>query len=72
MVEVEILGCVMTAQYGTLKTGDILRTNEAFAAHLVNDCSAAKYVQAVEVAAPIEVEPAEVAEPEPKPRKHKA
>ena len=32
MIEVEILGCVMTAQYGTLKTGDILRTNEAFAA----------------------------------------
>lgn len=64
MVEVEILGCVMTAQYGTLKTGDILRTNEAFAAHLVNDCAAAKYVQAVEVTEPVKAEP--------KPKKHKA
>lgn len=43
MVEVEILGCVMTAQYGTLQAGDILRTNEAFAKHLVDDCNAAKY-----------------------------
>lgn len=68
MVEVEILGCVMTAQYGTLSTGDILRTSEEFAAHLVNDCAAAKYVQAV---APVEV--AEVVAPtEPKNKKHKA
>jgi hypothetical protein len=66
MVEVEILGCVMTAQYGTLSTGDILRTSEEFAAHLVNDCAAAKYTQAKE-ATPAEPE----AEPEQKPRKHK-
>lgn len=46
LVEVEILGCVVTAQYGTLKQGDILRTDAEFAAHLVNDCSAAKYTQA--------------------------
>ena len=81
MVEVEILGCVMTAQYGTLKTGDILRTNEAFAAHLVNDCSAAKYVQSVEVAesnGDQEItgdgtgEALPEIEPEPKTRKHKA
>ena len=46
MVEVEILCCVMTAQYGVLSTGDILRTDAAFAAHLVDDCGAAKYTQA--------------------------
>lgn len=48
LVEVEILGCVITAQYGALKQGDILRTDAAFAAHLVNDCGAAKYTQAME------------------------
>jgi hypothetical protein len=48
LVEVEILGCVMTAQYGTLKQGDILRTNAEFAAHLVDDCGAAKYTQATD------------------------
>lgn len=44
LVKVEILGLVTTAQYGTLTTGQILTTNEAFAKHLVEDCSAAKYV----------------------------
>ena len=48
MVEVEILGQIITSQYGTLNTGDILRTNEAFAKHLVDDCSAAKYCSKVE------------------------
>ena len=46
LVEVEILGCVMTAQHGTLATGDILRTSAEFAAHLVDDCGAAKYTKA--------------------------
>lgn len=45
-VEVEILGQVITARYGVLKTGDILRTDADFAKHLVDDCSAAKYTQA--------------------------
>lgn len=63
MVEVEILGCVVTAQYGTLKAGDILRTSEEFGAHLVNDCNAAKYTQAKPVP--------ETAPVEPKPKKHK-
>jgi hypothetical protein len=43
MVEVEILGMVMTHQYGTLNTGDVLRTNPEFAKHLVEDCGAAHY-----------------------------
>lgn len=45
MVAVEILGCVVTAQYGTLKAGDILRTSAEFAANLVNDCQAAKFCE---------------------------
>lgn len=43
LVEVEITGQAITARYGTLNAGDILRTDKAFADHLVNDCGAAKY-----------------------------
>jgi hypothetical protein len=43
MVEVEITGIVTTAQYGTLSTGDILRTTPEFAKHLVEDCNAARF-----------------------------
>ncbi len=46
LVEVKILGQGITAQYGTLSSGDILRTDAAFARHLVEDCSAAEYTQA--------------------------
>lgn len=46
LVEVEIIGQAITARYGTLNTGDILRTDAEFARHLVEDCSAAKYTQA--------------------------
>lgn len=43
-VEVEILALTISAQYGALRQGDILRTNADFAHHLVEDCMAAKYV----------------------------
>jgi hypothetical protein len=43
MVEVVIQGIVVTHQYGTLNTGDVLRTDPEFAKHLVEDCNAAKY-----------------------------
>jgi hypothetical protein len=46
IVEVEITGQAITARYGTLNAGDILRTDREFADHLVNDCGAAKYVVA--------------------------
>jgi hypothetical protein len=36
----------VVCQYGTFKTGDVLRTDAAFAKHLVEDCSAAEYVTA--------------------------
>ena len=63
-IEVEILGQVITHQYGVLNTGDVLRTDAAFAKHLVDDCGAAKYraapaATAVKVAA--EVEPPQAA-----------
>ena len=45
-VEVEILVQTITAQYGALSQGDILRTSAEFAAHLVDDCGAAKYCKA--------------------------
>jgi len=55
LVEVEILGIVTTAQYGSLNSGDILRTTPEFAKHLVDDCSAARY-RTAEDAAPSEEE----------------
>lgn len=58
MVEIKIIGCVITAQYGTLADGDILRTSEEFAKHLVDDCKAAAYTA--------------IAEEKPRPAKSKA
>ena len=58
----------MTAQYGTLSAGTILATDEAFAKHLVDDCGAAKYVDAkpIEAAEAAEVVAAvEVVDPKP-------
>ena len=49
-VEVEILVQTITAQYGVLSQGDILRTSAEFAKHLVEDCGAAKYKKAMPAA----------------------
>lgn len=43
LVEVEIIAQLITARYGSLSTGDILRTDRAFAEHLINDCNGAKW-----------------------------
>lgn len=43
-VKVKIRGIVATQRYGTLETGDILTTDEAFAKHLVEECGAGEYV----------------------------
>jgi len=43
LVEIQITATVVTARYGTLSHGDLLRTDAAFARHLVEDCAAAKY-----------------------------
>jgi hypothetical protein len=48
LVEIKILGTAITAQYGTLGTGDVLRCEQAFANHLVNDCKVAEYVEVSE------------------------
>jgi hypothetical protein len=45
LVEIKILGTAITAQYGTLATGDILRCDQAFANHLVNDCKVAEFIK---------------------------
>ena len=42
-VEVEVTGLLMTQRYGTLTTGTILRTDLAYAKHLVDDCNGAKF-----------------------------
>lgn len=60
LVEVKILSMTMTSKYGDLTSGDILRTDAAYAKHLVEDCHAAEYITHVkniplaEVAQPIE------------------
>lgn len=62
LVEVEITGQAITARYGTLNTGDILRTDAEFAKHLVEDCAAAKYTKAKPVKVPAKaISPAEPA-----------
>lgn len=58
LVEVEILTQTITAQYGVLSQGDILRTSAAFARHLVKDAFAAKYVHAKDDAEPATETPA--------------
>lgn len=54
VVQIKITTTAVTARYGTLSTGDILRTDAAFARHLVVDCRAAVYdhPEADEVDAP--------------------
>ncbi len=44
LVRVKIKGMVITAQYGTLTSGQILRTSREFAQHLVEQCNAAEYM----------------------------
>lgn len=46
MPRVKLLGQAITASHGTLETGDIVNVSEAFAAHLVNDCKVAEYLDA--------------------------
>jgi hypothetical protein len=44
LVELKITATVITSRYGSLGPGDLLRTDAAFARHLVEECSAARYV----------------------------
>ena len=65
LVQVRIKGLVVTSRYGALSSGDLLRTDAAFARHLVEDCGAAEYVKPAQ---PV----AEQAAPKPRARKPKA
>ena len=44
LVEVKITSTVVTAPYGTLMPGTILRTSPAYARHLVEEAFAASYI----------------------------
>ena len=46
LVQVRITSTVVTQQYGTLMPGTILRTNAAYAKHLVEEAFAASYLTA--------------------------
>jgi len=56
MARVQITGLVITSSHGTLQAGDIVQTSDAFAAHLVNDCNAAKYLDVAPAAATVEAQ----------------
>ena len=60
LVQVQITTTAVTSRYGTLVSGDILRTDAEFARHLVEDCKAGKYVTAP---APAEGQSADAAKP---------
>ena len=47
LVEVKITSTVVTAPYGTLMPGTILRTSQSYAKHLVEEASAAKYLESL-------------------------
>lgn len=51
LVEVKITSTVVTAPYGTLTSGTILRTSPAYAKHLVEEAFAASYLTAPEASA---------------------
>lgn len=44
LIQVRITGLISTTRYGNLQPGDLLRTDAAFARHLVEDCAAAEYI----------------------------
>ena len=46
LIQVRITGLISTTRYGNLQPGDLLRTDAAFARHLVEDCAAAEYITA--------------------------
>ena len=46
LVEVKITSTVVTAPYGTLTSGTILRPSPAYAKHLVEEAFAASYLTA--------------------------
>jgi hypothetical protein len=68
LVQVKIKGVVSTSRYGTLQDGDILRTDAAFAQHLVDECGAGEIIGPVDA----DQQPAPPAAVARAPRKKKA
>lgn len=62
LVKVKMLSMTLTSRYGTLSAGDELRTDAAYAKHLVEECGAAEYIKPARGAAPVEP-PAPVEKP---------
>lgn len=46
-VRVKIKGIVVTSRYGTLSSGQIVRTDAEYARHLVEQCHAGEYLDVV-------------------------
>lgn len=62
-VEIEITSLAITARYGALAEGSIVRTDAAFAHHLVKEAFCAKYTNAADADVVIEVQSAAPAAP---------
>ena len=69
LTQLRITRTVVTSRYGALAPGDLLRTDAAFARHLVEDCAAAQYIHHATNHAPAAQEPPQA--PARKPRKPK-
>ena len=69
LTQLRITRTVVTSRYGALAPGDMLRTDAAFARHLVEDCAAAKYIHPAAHPTPAAQEPTQA--PARKPRKPK-
>ena len=69
LIQLRITRTVVTPRYGAMAPGDLLRTDAAFARHLVEDCAAAKYIH--HAAQPTRPAPQPTQAPARKPRKPK-
>jgi len=56
-VDLNIVGTVITAKYGTLVNGDKLTTDKEFAAHLVDVAKSAVYAEKPKAEAKVEARP---------------
>lgn len=69
LTHLRITRTVVTPRYGSMAPGDLLRTDAAFARHLVEDCAAAQYIHHAANHTPAAQDPPQA--PARKPRKPK-
>jgi len=62
MKKIEIFGMAITSSHGTLTTGQKLDVSDEFAAHLVEQCRVAKYIEQPSIDNPIVPESAKTAD----------